>query len=69
MQQTDCTKYLGDMIHKSTIVTSNLAARLFKAVASFSVIKAILEDISLDTYRTQVGLKLRRAIFANSVLF
>ena len=28
MHQTDCTKYLGDMIHKSTKVTANLAARL-----------------------------------------
>ena len=69
MQQTDCTKYLGDMIHKSTKVTANLAARLVKAVASFSVIRAILEDIPLGTYRTQVGLELRRALFVNSVLF
>ena len=37
MKQTDCTKYLGDMIHKSTKVTANLAARLVKAVASFSL--------------------------------
>ena len=69
MQQTDCTKYLGDMIHKSTKVTANLAARLAKAVASFSVIRAILEDIPLGTYRTQVGLELRMALFVNSVLF
>ena len=55
MQLTDCTKYLGDKIHKSTKVTANLATRLAKAVASFSVIRAILEDIPLGTYRTQVG--------------
>ena len=56
MHQTDSTKYLGDMIHKSSKVTANLASRLAKAVASFSVIRAILEDIPLGTYRTQVGL-------------
>ena len=55
--------------HKSTKVTANLAARLAKAVASFSVIRAILEDIPLGTYRTQVGLELRMALFVNSVLF
>ena len=69
MQTTDCTKYLGDMIHKSTKVTANLAARLVKAVASFSVIRAILEDIPFGSYRFQVGLELRRALFVNSVLF
>ena len=69
MHQTDCTKYLGDMIHKNYKVTANLAARLVKALASFSVIRAILEDIPLGTYRIQVGLELRKDLFVNSVLF
>ena len=69
MQQTDCTKYLGDMIHQNAKVTANLSNRLVKAAASFSVIRAILEDIPLGTYRTQVGLELRKALFINSVLF
>ena len=43
--------------------------RLVKAVASFSVIRAILEDIPFGSYRFQVGLELRRALFVNSVLF
>ena len=38
-------------------------------MASFSVIRAILEDIPLGPYRTQVGLELRMALFVNSVLF
>ena len=69
MQQSDSTKYLGDIIHKSTKVTANIAARLVKAAASFSVIRAILEDIPLGIYRIQVGLELRNALFVNSVLF
>ena len=40
-----------------------------KAAASFSVIRAILEDIPLGIYRIQVGLELRNALFVNSVLF
>ena len=69
MHQTDCTKYLGDIIHQNSKVTANLASRLVKAVASFSVIRAILEDIPLGTYKVQVGLELRQALFVNSVLF
>ena len=65
MHQTDCTQYVGDMIHKSNKVTANLAARFAKSVASISVIPAIRED----TYRTQVGLELWMALFVNSVRF
>ena len=50
-------------------MTANTAARLVKAAASFSVIQTILEDIPLGTYRTEVGLELRKALFVNSVLF
>ena len=57
------------MIHQNAKVTANLAARLVKAVSSFSVIRAILEDIPLGTYRIQVGLELRKALFVISVLF
>jgi hypothetical protein len=32
--------------------------RHVKAVASFSVIRAILEDIPLGTYRVEIGLEL-----------
>jgi hypothetical protein len=69
MHQVDSTKYLGDIIHKSAKGATNIAARRVKAVASFSVFRAILEDIPLGKYRTEIGLELRRALFLNSVLF
>ena len=40
-----------------------------KAVASFAVIQAILQDIPLGSYRTEIGLELRQALFLNSVLY
>ena len=63
--------HLGDTSHQNAKVTANLAARLAKDVASFSppVIRAILENILLGTYRIQVGLEIRKALFVNSVLF
>ena len=69
MHQADTTKYLGDTINKNAKVASNMAERRVKAVASFSIIRAILEDIPLGTYRVEIGLELRQALFINSVLF
>ena len=69
MHQVDSTKYLGDIIHKSGKVTTNIAERHMKAVASFSVIWAILQDIPLGSYRTEIDLELRQALFLNSVLY
>ena len=69
MHQVDSTKYLGDFIHKSAKGATNIAARRVKAAASFSVIRAILQDVPLGKYRTEIGLELRQALFLNSVLF
>ena len=49
MHKVDSTNYLGDIIHNSK-VTTNMVDRHVKAVASFSVIIAILEDIPLGIY-------------------
>jgi hypothetical protein len=69
MHAVDSTKYLGDIIHRNTKVTTNIADRHIKAVASFAIIRAILQDIPLGIYRTEIGLELRQAIFLNSVLY
>ena len=69
MHVVDSTKYLGDIIHRSTKVTTNIAAQRVKAVASFAIIRAILQDIPLGIYRTEIGLELRQALFLNSVLY
>ena len=69
MHKVDRTKYLGDIIHKSGKVTSNITVRCVKGVASFSVIRAILEDFPPGKYRTEIGIDLIQAMFLNSVLF
>ena len=69
IHQVDNAKYLGNIIRKSGKLTENLAERRVKGVASFSIIRAILEDIPLGRYRTEIGLELRKAMFLNSVLF
>ena len=69
MHVVDSTKYLGDIIHRSTKVTTNIGDRRVKAVASFAIIRAILQDIPLGVYRTEIGLELRQALFLNSVLY
>ena len=69
MHKADSSKYLGDIINKSGKVKENIADRVVKAVASFAVIRAILEDIPLVRHRTEIGLKLRQAMFLNHVLF
>ena len=43
--------------------------RRAKAYAIFAEIRAILEDVPLGKYRTEVGLHLRQALFINGVLF
>ena len=37
-------------------------------MASYSVIRAIFQDIPLGKYKTEIGLELRQALFVNSVL-
>ena len=68
MHQVESTKYLGDVIHQNGKLAANIAERYVKAVASLSVIRAILQDIPLGKYRAEIGLELRQALFVNSVL-
>ena len=56
MHQATSNKYLGDLIHISGKIKENLNERCVKAVASFSVIRAILEDIPLGRHRIEIGL-------------
>ena len=69
IHQVDSAKYLGDIISKSGKLPENIAERRVKGVTSFSIVRAILEDIPLGRYRTEIGLELRQAMFLNSVLF
>ena len=69
MHREESTKYLGDILHESGKTKENMKAREAKAHSIVSEIRAILSDIPLGKYRTEVGLQLRQATFVNGVLF
>ena len=69
MHKASSFKYLGDTVHKSGKNMINIIERRAKAYAIFAEIRAILEDVPLGKYRTQIGLQLRQAMFVNGVLF
>ena len=69
MHKEESVKYLGDVIHKSGKSKANTNERVAKAHAIHAEIRAILSDIPLGKYRTQVGVQLRQAMFLNGVLF
>ena len=48
---------------------STILERSAKAHAILADIRAILQDVPLGTYKTQVGLQLRESMFVNGVLF
>ena len=65
----NCTKYLGDVFHSSGKAKYKLLDRTTKAHAILSEIWAILTDVPLGKYRTEIGLQLRQAMFVNGLLF
>ena len=69
MHKEESAKYLGDIFHKSGKAKFNIIERQNKAYAILAEIRAILEDVPLGKYRTEVGLHLRQAMFINGVLF
>ena len=69
MHKAESIKYLGDSVHESGKARFNILERRAKANGAFAEIRAILEDVPLGKYRTEVGLHLRQALFINSVMF
>ena len=69
MQKSHKEKYLGDFLTSSGDNKATLTERIAKGYAVVSEIKSILTEIPLGRYKIDVGLKLRQAMFINSVLF
>ena len=69
MHEAESTKYLGDILHQSGKAKYNIKERQIKAYAITAEIRAILEEVPLGKYRTEIGLQLRQAMFVNGVLF
>ena len=69
MHREEQTKYLGDIFHSSGKSKPNVIERIARAYAILSEIQAILSEVPLGIYRTEVGLQLRQAMFVNGVLY
>ena len=69
MHREESTDYLGDLFHASGKSKFNVIKRTAKAYAILAEIKAIITDIPLGRYKTEVGLQLRQAMFVNGVLY
>ena len=69
MYKEKTTKYLGDIFHDSGKSRFNIIEMSAKAYAILAEIRAILTDVPLGKYRTEVGLELRQAMFVNGVLY
>ena len=69
MHREEKTKYLGDIIHSSGKSKPNILERAARAYAILSEIRAILADVPLGKYKTEIGLQLRQSMFVNGVMF
>ena len=67
MKNSNKEKYLGDFIDKSGRVKQTIEERVAKGNGIVSEILAIIEEIPLGSYRLEMGLKLRQAMFINGV--
>ena len=69
MHREQSTKYLGDLLHESGKSKFTIIERTAKAYATLAEIRAILADVPLGKYETEIGLELRQAMSVNAVLF
>jgi hypothetical protein len=69
MEQSDKEKYLGDYLTSAANSKETVKERKARGYAVLSQMHAILSDIPLGKYRTEMGLELRHAWFLNGVLF
>ena len=69
MEDTTKSKYLGDIIDNSGKIRANIEERRAKGFAIVNEILAILEEIPLGRFRMEIGLKLRKAMLINGILY
>ena len=69
MKSSDQERYLGDQINRTGKIKVTIEERVAKGYGIVSEINAILDEIPLGTYRTEMGLILRQAMFVNGTLY
>ena len=62
-------KYMGDDFHNSGKSWFNIIEMCTKTYAIMAEIQAILIDVPLEKYRTEVELRFWQALFVNGVLY
>ena len=62
-------KYLGDILMNTGKIDKTIEDRRAKGFGIVSQIKAILSEVPLGKYKTQMGLHLRQAMLINGILF
>ena len=68
MKETSHEKYLGDIFSEHGSNNKNFEARQARGFGVASEIISILKEVPLGRYRIESGVKLRQALFINSVL-
>ena len=69
MKSCEVDKYLGDFVTKNCNSKDTIKSRNIRANAIISEMRAILKDIPLGNWRTQIGIVLRKAWFLNGCFF
>ena len=68
MKDSECEKYLGDIISSSATNKQNINSRRDKGFGIVSEILSILSEVPLGKYRTHIALILREAMLINGIL-
>ena len=69
MHESSTEKYLGDIFNKSCKSKENIEARVAKGYVRVNTILAMLQEAPLGWTKIKAGLKLRKAMLINSVMF
>ena len=67
MKSSEQEKYLGDIVSNKCNSKETIKDRRVRGNAILSKRGAILKDIALGKWRTQIGLTLRQAWFLNAI--
>ena len=69
MHEASSEKYLGDIFHKSGKNKENIASRIAKGYSRVNTILALITEAPLGWAKIKAGLRLRKAMLVNAILF
>ena len=69
MNESNCEKYVGDMISENCTIGSCINYRVSKGMGIIAEIMTLLDEITLGSHYFEVAMELREAIFLNGILF